>query len=217
MPTYYDLERRRLLETGSVYNEGYYDGYLYDESRKHQTLLDFESRGAVAMAVWPLPFLFEHDFARAHVFKHALARYWRHMQYGLREDMLSYYTIQVDLERDLWHTCNVPPTPERAANPPYYNWHFCSYYSEVCWGDSVARLPLVSAIAHQYAGDFCPGALTLARKVLTALDDRHLHWMIDPDGRQLLPPDRWMTDCTGEMLLGACLGYWYARARGYAV
>ncbi|MHB9106566.1 MAG: hypothetical protein ACYDCO_05860 [Armatimonadota bacterium] len=213
MPTYYDLERRRLLENGSVYQDWYLDGYLADESRKHQTLVDCESRGAVAMAVWPLPFLFEHDFARAPLFRHALARYWRHMQYGLRDDMLSYYTIQVDLERDAWHTCNVPPTPESVAKPAY-NWHFCAYYSEVCWGDSVARIPIVSAIAHKYAGDFCPGALALAKKVLTRLDDTRLQWMIDPDGQQLLPPDRWMDKCTGEMLIDACLGYWYARAQG---
>jgi hypothetical protein len=83
----------------------------------------------------------------------------------------------------------------------------------VCWGDSVARIPIVSAIANKYAGDFCPGALALAKKVLTKLDNTRLQWFIDPDGRQLLPPDRWMSRCTGEMLIDACLGYWYARAQ----
>ncbi len=213
LPTFYDTSRARMLEKGTAYLEGYYDGYLYDPSRRDYVILDWESRSAIWMAAAPIPFFMRHDLGRASPLKHALYRIWKHMQYGLRDDLLSLYTIQVDLERDLWRPCHVPPTPERAANPPYYNWHFCSYYSEVCWGDQVGRIPHVCVMAHQYAPEFCPGALTLARTLLRKLDDQRLHWFIDPDGKQLLPPDRWMAHVlSSEIPAFTLLAYWTARA-----
>lgn len=213
LPTYYDTARRRMLETGTTGLSQVYDRYLYDPARRDQVIVDSgESRGAAWMAVCAYPFLFQHDFSRANLFKHGLYRTWKHMQYGLNDDLLSHYRIQVDLERDLWRTIRVPPTPESVAGAAF-GWHFLAYTSEVCWGDAVSRLPHVCLMAHQYAAEFCPGALPLAQKILRALDDRRLHWFVDPDGKQLQPPDAWMGHVlSSDVPAFTVLAYWFARA-----
>ena len=214
MATYYDLERERMFRTGTAHLDWYYSGFQYDPARKDYVLLDFESRGACWMATCALPFMFRHDFSRGNLFKHALYRYWRHMQYGMREDLLSYYTIQVDLERDTWHPVSLPPTEATLKDPPY-GWHFMAYYNQVCWGDAVSRIPHVSVVAHQYSREFCPGALELAKRILRKLDDTRLKWFHDPDGKQLLPPDRWLNHVlSSDVPAFTCLSYWTARAAG---
>jgi len=217
LPTYYDMERDRLRRTGTVYQDYYLPGYLYDESRRDYVIVDYESRGAAWMAVASLPFLFQHDLSRTPIFKHALYRVWKHMQYGLRDDLLSLYSIQYDVERDIWLPLNVPPTPESEKNPAY-NWHFMAYHSEVCWGDAPSRLPHVSLMAHQYAFDFCPGALNLAKTLLHRLDNQRLMWMIDPDGKQLHPLDTWMGHTlSSEVPAFTLLAYWTAQVNGIAL
>ena len=212
LPTSYDKARHRMLQTGTAGLSKHYEASLYDPTRRDYVFLDGESRGAAWMPVCAYPFLFQHDFSRANLFKHGLYRIWKQMQYGLNDDLLSHYRIQVDLERDIWRTVKVPPTPERVANAPF-GWHFLSYTSEVCWGDAVSRIPHVSLMAHLYAGEFCPGALPLAKKILRALDDRRLHWFIDPDGKQLLPPDAWMGHVlSSDVPVFTLLAYWFARA-----
>jgi hypothetical protein len=212
LSTYYDRARQQMLQAGTTGLSTYYEKHLYDPARRDRIILDGESRGAVWMSACAYPFLFRHDFSRANLFKHGLYRAWKHMQYGLSDDLLSYYRIQVDLERDLWRTVKVPPTPQSVANAPF-GWHFLSYTSEVCWGDAVSRIPHVSLMAHKYAGEFCPGALPLAKKILRALDDRRLHWFIDPDGKQLLPPDAWMGHVlSSDVPVFTLLAYWFALA-----
>jgi hypothetical protein len=214
MPTYYDNERERLRRTGTVYQDYYLPGYLYDDSRRDYVIVDWESRGAAWMAVCSYPFLLQHDLARTPIFKHALYRVWKHMQYGMRDDKLSLYSIQYDVERDIWLPINVPPTPESEAKPAY-NWHFMSYHSEVCWGDAAGRLPHVSLMAHQYAYEFCAGALHLAKDLLRRLDNQRLLWMIDPDGKQIHERDEWMRyTLSSEVPAFALLAYWTARLAG---
>jgi hypothetical protein len=212
LPTYYDRARQRMLQTGTAGLSKSYERCLYDPTRRDYVLVDGESRGAAWMAVCAYPFLFQHDLSRAGLFKHGLYRIWKQMQYGLNDDLLSHYRIQVDLERDVWRTVRFPPTPERVANAAF-GWHFFAYASEVCWGDAASRIPHVSLMAHRYAGELCPGALPLAKRMLRALDDRRLRWFIDPDGKQLLAPDAWMGHVlSSDVLAFTLLAYWFARA-----
>jgi len=200
-----------MLQAGTTGLAKSYEPYVYDRTRRDHVIVDGESRAAAWMSVCAYPFLFEHDFSRAGLFKHALARIWKHMQYGLNDQLLSHYRIQVDLERDIWRTIRVPPTPEGVARAPF-GWHFLAYTSEVCWGDAVSRIPHVSLMAHRYAREFCPGALPLAKKILRAVDDRRLQWFIDPDGKQLPPPDAWMGHVlSSDVPVFTVLAYWYAQ------
>lgn len=215
IPTYYEQVRNYMLVDGIVDDPGFLEGFEYDHQRRRFLTIDQESRVSTWMVVAPYPFFMRHDLSRIPMLKSVLGRMYKHMQYGLRDDLLSYYTIQVDLERDIWRPVKVPSTPERLANAPYGNWHFCSYYSEVCWPPNVARLGYVSVIAHQYAPEMCPGALDLARRILQRLDSPRLQSFLDPDGQQLLPPDEWMQYCFyNDPAAHTLLAYWTARVAG---
>lgn len=54
-----------------------------------------------------------------------------------------------------------------------------------------------------------------SRTLLTRLDGQQLHWMIDPDGRQLLPEIRWMGETlSSDVPVFTVLACWRARCTG---
>ncbi len=213
IPTPYDKRREQMFD-GTLDRSEWLKGFEHDPERYPYLIVDIECRPVTWLVLCSLPFLMEHDLSRTHLFKYVLSRIYKHIQYGLRPDLLSLWVIQVDLERDLWFPMNVPPTPESEARPRF-NDHVYSYYSEICYGDETGRIPHVGVLAHRYARDFCPGALTLAKTLLRKLDNRRLHWFIDPDGKQFHPFDAWMADVlSSEVPAFTCLTYWAARAYG---
>lgn len=213
-PTRFDADRALMIERGATDWPTYLHGAEYDPERRPYLMASTERRAAMWMMVVSAECFLRHDLALGQTLKQALGRYHRYMQFGLRPDLLSLYSIQLDLERDSWFPLRSLPTAESKA-AALGGSLFAAYHSEVCWGDAASRIVDVSVIGYQYAREFCPGALALARALLARLDNRRLHWIIDPDGEQLLPGVRWMSQVlSSDVPAFTLLAYWRARAYG---
>jgi hypothetical protein len=228
-PTRIDNERRRMLAdlngprraspdiatARDNYNLG---DAIYDPERRPFVVRNTENRAAMWMTVAAADY-FSADVSLGPLLQQAIARYLRHCQIGLRADLLSHYVVQVDLERESWHPLRRSLTSASRAWAEQSGLSlFVAYDSEVCWGDAAARIADIALIGHVRAAALCPGALALARALLAALDTRRLHWMIDPDGRQLLPELRWMGETlSSDVPVFTVLAYWRAQAHGVAL
>jgi hypothetical protein len=213
-PTMYD-ECRNAIAHGIRTWPKDYEGCEYDPARAPYLLADVnEYRGGMWLTAMASATLIELGVGPVGLARNALGRHFRYLQWGLRPDLLHLYAVQVDLDRDTWHPLRRPVSPE-SLKKAMASWHFFAYNSEVCWGDSASRIPHVSLLAHRHAAAFSPGAIPLARKMLAALDRTRLQWMIDPDGQQLLPPDRWMQHVLSSDVPSLTLiAYWQARCYG---
>lgn len=216
-PTNFDAARAQIYRTGvSLWPERLY-GHEYDPLRRPFLFRNTESRAAMWLTLAPADWLMRHDPGLADVLKQAIGRFYREMQLGLRADLLSHYSIQVDLDRDTWYPLRTSPTPASLA-ASLTNWLFEAYDSEVCWGDAACRLVDMALIGYLHAREFCPGALPLAQELLRRLDSERLHHFIDPDGQQLLPELDWMRYAlSSDVPAFTLLAYWRARAHGIAL
>jgi len=71
---------------------------------------------------------------------------------------------------------------------------------------------LTSAIAAEH----CPGEReqikSVGRRMLESVDDVHLRWLYDPDGRQLLPELSYYGEClSSEVPASFLAAYWKGR------
>lgn len=222
-----DVERGRMLaeaagqrvasvDIATAQNNRDLGDAAYDPSRRPFIVRNTENRAAMWMMVAAADCLLRYETSLAGLLQLTIARHYQHCQLGLRSDLLSHYVIQIDLERDVWRPLVRPPTPERVATAERLGLsRFAAYDSEVCWGDAAARIADIAVIGRLRAPMLCAGALSLARALLTRLDDQRLHWMIDPDGRQLLPELRWMGETlSSDVPVFTVLTYWRARCAG---
>lgn len=211
-PNYIDRARARMYEKGETdcWWEQFH-GYEYDSSRKKYLMYDGECRSAMWYQVISADFIYKNEPSTRNLLKHAIARCYKYMQFGLTEDTNSLYNTQIDLEKDIWKPLVVPPTPEKLKNA-WLEWAFCAYQPGIYWNDAVNRLADVCVIAHQYAKEFCPGALCLANEIFKRLDDKRLYAMTDADGKQFLPELYWMKYVFSSHIPSlTALAYWRAR------
>jgi hypothetical protein len=151
------------------------------------------------------------DTAHGPLLKHVIARYCKQMQLGLRDDLMTNYGIEVDLEHETWSPIHTELTDE-ARKKALGGFIISSYFSEVCWLDHASRIPDACIIAHQHAPEFSPGALDLASRMLRRLDAQRLHHIVDPDGKQLVPELDWLRYVlSGDVPVFTVLTYWRAR------
>jgi hypothetical protein len=217
-PTWIDRNRRELsIPTGwPVENKGVrwpegLHGLEYDPARRDYLLVYFEVAEIWLTAVCADYFM-KHENYLASLIKHAIGRHYKYMQFGLREDLLGLYNIQVDLERDLWKP--LIRKGEQGSNPHA----FFRVRNELCWGSLPARLFDLCVIGRKHAPEFCPGALDLARRLLSVLDSGRMRWMIDPDGKQVTDPkDGCLHVLSQDTLNFYLLGYWRAKYYGISL
>ena len=216
-PTRFDAAREEMYRTGTSSWPERLHGCEYEPERRPFLLRNTENRAAMWLTLAPAGWLMRHDASLSDVLKQAIGRFYHAMQLGLRSDLLSLYSIQVDLERDTWYPLrSIPSAASRAAS--LTNWLFEAYDSEVAWGDAASRIVDMALIGYQHAREFCPGALPLARALLQRLDSQRLHHFIDPDGQQLLPEIDWMRYVlSSDVPAFTLLAYWRARANGIAL
>ena len=139
-----------------------------------------------------------------------LKRWWREWKYGVGEDLLPYYWFAVDLVNDTWRP--LPSTKLLPKEQWLFGDPFCSYLSQVRWNEPLARFMVTSAIA----APLCPSDRSqmqaLGRKLLQSLDQAHLHWLYDPDGKQLLPEISYYGHCLSSEVPSSFLAaYWKGR------
>lgn len=216
-PTRFDAAREEMYRNGSSNWPERLHGFEYDPERRPFLFRNTENRAAMWLTLAPADWLMRHDPLLSDVLKQAIGRFYHAMQLGLRPDLLSLYSIQVDLERDTWYPLRTQPTAESRATS-LTNWLFEAYDSEVAWGDAACRLVDMALIGYQHAREFCPGALPLARSLLQRLDSQRLMHFIDPDGQQLLPELEWMRYVlSSDVPAFTLLAYWRARVHGIAL
>jgi hypothetical protein len=135
-------------------------------------------------------------------------RWWSEWPYGMDENFLGYYWFAVDLVNDIWR-----PLP-RTQLLPKERWlfgdPFTSYLSEARWNEPLCRFMISSVIAAEHNPD--PEIQSVARRMVRSLDPTHLHWIVDLDGKQLLPELSYYGQCLSSEAPGSFLAaYWKAR------
>lgn len=144
-------------------------------------------------------------------YRRGIEQWWRYSQLGQRDDLLSYYFIEVDALSGTWRKAP-PSTTPRALWRTNYAFHHTVF--PICWQGTRERQALSSAIVARRL----PGLAEEARKrrgaCFAGLDRDHFRWMVDPEN--VTPVElRWMLNVLqGDSLAFYPLAYWYGRAHG---
>ena len=182
--------------------------------------LDWENYSAIWMAASPVAWLIENgdddsDSQFKHTLRHALGNNLRHAKQNLTDDLNKLYWTQTDLESG---RCYPFVRPRVSTDVKDFliglNWNFFAYASGFYWTEDGALMTDIALLAHRHAPGFSPGALSLCKAMLWRLDDARMRYMIDPDGEQLMPSERWMCNCLPSATVMAVLTYWRARNWG---
>ena len=122
------------------------------------------------------------------------------------ENFLGYYWFAVDLVNDTWR-----PLP-RTKLLPKEQWlfgdPFTSYLSEARWNEPLCRFMIASVIAAQHNPD--QKIEPVARRMVGRVDATHLHWIVDLDGKQLLPQLSYYGQCLSSEAPGS---FWLLTGR----
>lgn len=211
--TTYDNQRLKIVRGDPAELTQDDDFFGYDTSHGKFKFRTREVSAEMYLGLACADWFITNDNTRGPLLKHVIARYWKQMQYGLRDDLLTLYGMEVDLEHETWSPIHTELTDE-ARKKALAGFFILAYYSEACWCDQASRIPDASVIAHQHAPEFSPGALDLASRMLQKLDARRLHHFIDLDGRQLVPELDWLRHIlSGDATAVTVLAYWRAKAR----
>jgi hypothetical protein len=211
-PTWIDRNRRQIYhptgwpveKKGVRWPKELY-GREYDPSRREFLINLFEVQ-EIWLTIVCADYFMTEDPVMSELLKHAISRHQKYIQFGMRDDYLTYYTIQVDLERDYWTTIKRKDDANLGFTAPTEN---------RCWLDGASRIPDASIIGHKHAPEFCPGALKLARNMLKTLDDRRLHWYADPEDDSFNDDEKWMLDIlSSDVPSFTILAYWRAKLYG---
>lgn len=212
-PTWIERNRRELyhptgfpVEKKGVRWPRELHGREYDPARRDYLLLLFEVQ-EIWLTLICADYFMNEDASLADILKHAISRHQKYIQFGLRPDYLTYYTIQVDLEKDYWTTIKRGHHDE--------NLGFLAPTENRCWLDGASRIPDASIIAHQHAPEFSPGALKLASDMLKTLNDERLHWYADPEDNSFADSEKWLLDIlSSDVPSFTILSYWRAKYYG---
>lgn len=221
-PTWIERNRRELTHNtgfpiekkGVRWPEKYY-GLEYDPARREYLLFQFEN-GEIWLTMACADWFMREEPRLAPIVRQAIGRHLKYIQFGMRQDHLTVMTLQTDLERDQWHP--VPWPRERFESDVVEDEYADVLGGEVCWGDFASRIPDAAIIGQQHAPEFCPGALKLARTMLGKLDGQRLHWIIDPDGKQVKPKHRGILNLlSSDAPSFTLLAYWRAKNAGIRI
>jgi len=142
-----------------------------------------------------------------------LEMWWEQGNYGTGGDLLPYYWVAADFLNGTWHP--LPTTPLLPREQWAFGDPFMGCVSQVRWNEPLARSIVTSVIACRHAPAVAERARELARRIIGALDETRLHWMVDPDGKQLPPEIRYYGQClSSEMGASFLAAYWRGRRDG---
>lgn len=136
-----------------------------------------------------------------------LGQWWEQGNYGTGDDLLPYYWFAADFLNGTWRP--LPSTPMLPREKWAFGDPFFGCISQVRWNEPLARSIVTSVIACRHAPAVAERARELARRIIGALDETRLHWMVDPDGQQLPPEIRYYGQClSSEMGASFLAAYW---------
>ena len=139
-----------------------------------------------------------------------LPRWWAEWKYGMPDDFLAHYWFAVDLVNDTWRP--LPKTELLPKDQWLFGDPFISYISQVRWNEPLARYLVTSAVAAPHCPAQREQICAVANRMMGSVDANHLHWIVDPDGQQLLPEISYYGQCLSSEMPGSFLAaYWKGR------
>ena len=140
-------------------------------------------------------------------------RWWGEWKYGMDDDFLAYYWFAVDLLNDSWRP--LPSTKPLPKEQWLFGNPFMSSLSQVRWNEPLARFMVSSVIAAEHCPSNRKQIQSIGRRMLESLDEVHLHWLVDLDGKQLPPEISYYGQCLSSEVPGSFLSaYWKGRRDG---
>ena len=81
--------------------------------------------------------------------------------------------------------------------------------------EPLARFMVASVIAAQHASEVRSHARAVAVRMMEHVDWQRLHWLFDPDGKQLVPEISYCGQClSSEMPASFLAAYWRGKQQG---
>ena len=115
----------------------------------------------------------------------AFTRFFKIWRYGVGDDLMPYYWYAIDAANDTWRP--LPKTDQLPKDQWLFGHPLLSYLSQIRWMDPLARFMYTAVVAAKRAPAVAIEARSLAVRILEKVDARRLRWMVDPDGKQLIP------------------------------
>lgn len=214
----YREELLRLDTLGRWKQETYIEAW---RRAGHKRVLMFERVCLAAFAIMSGEIIFE---ATPEVFgagerqqqaawSRAARRWWEFSKLGVDEDYYAHYWVDINVEGFDWRPTGLTEPNPNMTNPDDL---FMNYHSDVRWGDSLYRNADASLSVSLASRGIRRLAAEFAREVLRRTSGDRLRWMIDLDGKQLLPPVKYM-GCmlSSEAPYHYLAMYWRGRRLGY--
>lgn len=114
-----------------------------------------------------------------------LHRWFEFGKLGINATYQSHYWVDIDVQQRTWRPTGLTtPDPQLTAKN-----QLLAYRADFYWSEGAYRhlyTSLLTATEARGTG-WAAEAERYARQILERADGRRLHWMVDPDGRQLLP------------------------------
>lgn len=143
-----------------------------------------------------------------------LPMWWSDWKYGIGSDCMPYYWFAVDLVNDTWRT--LPLTTVSSKDKWLFGDPFTSYLSQVRWMDPLARFMVTSVVTAKHAPQYAVRAKALAQRMMASTDLDRLHWLLDEDGKQLVPGIAYYGKCLSSEMPGSFLSsYWAGKCERY--
>lgn len=149
--------------------------------------------------------------AQADRCRRAIQGWWDYSRLGQRDDLLSYYFIEVQADTGTWRKLPRAIKPRALWRSSYL---FQNATLPVCWYGTRERQAFSSAVVAGLVPERSTAARERLALIYRGLGKEQLKWFADPEGAM---PDelKWMLNVMqGDALAFYSLGYWYARLHG---
>ncbi|HND60703.1 MAG TPA: hypothetical protein PLB90_04425 [Opitutaceae bacterium] len=146
--------------------------------------------------------------------RRAMQGWWDYSQIGQRDDLLSYYFIEIQADTGEWRKLPRAIKPRALWRSSYL---FQNATLPVCWYGTRERQAFSSAVVAGLVPERSAAARERLALIYRGLGKEQLKWFADPEGA--MPAElRWMLNVMqGDALAFYSLGYWYARTHGIAL
>ncbi|MCF3650480.1 hypothetical protein [Synoicihabitans lomoniglobus] len=175
----------------------------------HPTYTSTEDRSFHVQMVIGAELLLELEPADRDRWLRGMEAWWRYSLIGQREDLASYYFIQIDALTGDWEKLPTAIKPRALWRSPFM---LHNAVLPICWLGTQERQSISSAIVARHVPALAEATQARFERIYSGLGKADLKWFSDPEDA-MPPPLHWMLNIMqGDALAFYSLGYWYARA-----
>jgi len=144
--------------------------------------------------------------------------WWRFGSLGADADFYQNYWVDIDVENYSWRSTGLTPLKPKEEMPKgLEDYFFMRYYSDVKFPPVIYRELHSSFVLYNHAPDSAKKeeALRWMKAILEKTNGQRIRWMVDLDGKQLLPENKFHACILDSEAPFHYLNiYWRARAQG---